>query len=140
MNLIQVDESGHLFISPAIDDWAPVSALGIDVVIDLEGGLDECIPTAPNSCLYVYFPIFDEELPDPVRLEAVALMGAHLVGSGHRVLSHCGMGFNRSALVAALILHKLGMEGPAIVERLRARRPGALFNEVFAGHVAGLRL
>ena len=37
----------------------------------LEGGLDECIPTAPNDCLYVYFPIFDEELPDLTKLEAV---------------------------------------------------------------------
>jgi protein-tyrosine phosphatase len=107
-------------------------------VIDLEGGLDECIPTAPASCLYVYFPIYDEELPDLARLEAVSLLGAHLVQSGHRVLSHCGMGFNRSALIASLILHKLGMDGPAIVERLRARRPGALFNEVFANYVNAL--
>jgi protein tyrosine phosphatase (PTP) superfamily phosphohydrolase (DUF442 family) len=138
MSLIQVDESGYLFISPVLSDWASVEALGITAVIDMEGGLDECIPTAPNSCLYVYFPIFDEELPDLARLEAVAMMGAHLVQSGHRVLSHCGMGFNRSALVAALILHKLGMEGPAIIEQLRSRRPGALFNEVFAQHVATL--
>jgi hypothetical protein len=138
MPLIQVDDSGFLFISPVINDWAAVEAHGINVVIDMEGGIDECIPTAPGSCLYVYFPIFDEELPDLARLEAVAMMGAHLVRSGHRVLSHCGMGFNRSALIAALILHKLGMEGPAIVEQLRARRPGALFNEVFANHVASL--
>ncbi len=135
MQLTQVDDSGYLFISPAIADWEIVAAHGIDVVIDLEGGLDECIPTAPGSCLYVYFPIFDEELPNLAQLEAVSLLGAHLVGNGHRVLSHCGMGFNRSALVASRILHKLGMNGPDIVERLRARRPGALFNEVFAAHV-----
>ncbi|MGZ8796481.1 MAG: protein-tyrosine phosphatase family protein [Thermoanaerobaculia bacterium] len=138
MSLFQVDDSGLLFISPVITDWAAVSSRGIDVVIDLEGGLDECIPTAPNTCLYVYLPIYDEELPDLARLEAVAMLGAHLVRSGRRVLSHCGMGFNRSALVAGLILHKMGMEGPAIVERLRARRPGALFNEVFARYVASL--
>jgi protein-tyrosine phosphatase len=138
MSIFQVDDSGLLFISPVITDWEMVSSRGIDVVIDLEGGLDECIPTAPNACLYVYLPIYDEELPDLVRLEAVAMLGAHLVRSGHRVLSHCGMGFNRSALVAGLILHKMGMEGPAIVERLRARRPGALFNEVFASYVAAL--
>ena len=136
MSLFQVDDSGLLFISPVITDWAAVSSCGIDVVIDLEGGLDECIPTVPNTCLYVYLPIYDEELPDLARLEAVAMLGAHLVRSGHRVLSHCGMGFNRSALVAGLILHKMGMEGPAIVERLRARRPGALFNDVFARYVA----
>ena len=138
MNIFQVDDSGLLYISPAITDWESVAARGIDVVIDLEGGLDECIPTAPASCLYVYFPIYDEELPDLARLEAVSLLGAHLVQSGHRVLSHCGMGFNRSALVASLILHKLGMHGPDIVERLRARRPGALFNEVFASYVNAL--
>jgi protein-tyrosine phosphatase len=138
VNLFQVDDSGLLFISPAITDWESVASHGIDVVIDLEGGLDEYIPTAPDTCLYVYFPIYDEELPDPARLEAVTLLGAHLVRSGHRVLSHCGMGFNRSALIASLILHKLGMEGPAIVERMRARRPGALFNEVFANHVSSL--
>ena len=139
MNLFQVDDSGLLFISPAITDWADVAALGIDVVIDLEGGLDECIPTAPESCLYVYFPIYDEELPDLARLEAVSLLGAHLVRSGHRVLSHCGMGFNRSALVAGRILHQLGMEGPDVIQRLRERRPGALFNTVFAEYIESLR-
>ena len=139
MSLIQVDDSGHLFISPAISDWESVSSHGIDVVIDLEGGLDECIPTLPGACLYVYMPIYDEELPNLARLEAVAMLGAHLIRNDHRVLSHCGMGFNRSALVAALILNQLGMEGPAIVDRLRGRRPGALFNEVFAKHVVALR-
>jgi protein-tyrosine phosphatase len=138
VNLFQVDDSGLLFISPAIDDWQSVASHGIDVVIDLEGGLDDCIPTAPASCLYVYFPIYDEELPDLARLEAVSLLGAHLVRSGHRVLSHCGMGFNRSALVASLILHKLGLEGPDIIERVRSRRPGALFNQVFASYVNSL--
>jgi protein-tyrosine phosphatase len=138
VNIFQVDDSGLLFISPAITDWESVAAHGIDVVIDLEGGLDECIPTAPESCLYVYFPIYDEELPNLARLEAVSLLGAHLIRNGHRVLSHCGMGFNRSALVASRILHKLGMDGPAIVEQMRARRPGALFNEVFANHVSSL--
>ena len=133
--LYQVDDAGCLYISPVITDWQIVSSYGVDTVIDLEGGLDECIPSVPNGCLYVYFPIYDEELPDPNKLEAVVRLGAHLVGNGHRVLSHCGMGFNRSALVAGLILHRLGMPGPDVVERLRARRPGALFNEVFAEHV-----
>ena len=62
MNIIQVDDSGLLFISPAITDWESVAARGIDVVIDMEGGLDDYIPTAPDSCLYVYFPIYDEDL------------------------------------------------------------------------------
>ncbi|HEX5475836.1 MAG TPA: dual specificity protein phosphatase family protein [Vicinamibacterales bacterium] len=138
MELFQIDDSGLLFISPVIEDWATVEAHAIDVVIDLEGGLDECIPKLPDRCLYVYFPIFDEELPNRERLDAVASMGAQLVRSGHRVLSHCGMGFNRSALIAGLILNKLGMSGEAALERLRERRPGALFNDTFADHLRSL--
>jgi hypothetical protein len=141
MEIFQVDDEARLFISPAIEDWATVAEHQIDVVIDMEGGLDACIPTLPGSCLYVYFPIYDEALPDPARLEAVALMGAHLIRSGHRVLSHCGMGFNRSALVAGRILHHLGgISGSAVVDRLRERRPGALFNDVFAEHLQSLPL
>jgi hypothetical protein len=138
MDLIQVDDAGFLYISPVIRDWAPLSARGIDTVFDMEGGLDECVPTAPGACLYIYFPIYDEDLPDLVRLDGLAALGAHLIQSGHRVLSHCGMGYNRSALVAGRILHKLGMKGETVVETLRARRPGALFNDVFAEHIRSL--
>jgi hypothetical protein len=48
------------------------------------------------------------------------------------------MGFNRSALVAGRILHLLGIPGEIVVERLRERRPGALFNDTFAEHLRGL--
>lgn len=130
--LFQVDEAGHLFISPAIRGWEPIEERGINVVIDLEGDLDHGVPTLPNSILYLYFPIHDEELPNLAKLHAIAELGASLITSGHRVLSHCGMGFNRSALVAGLVMHKLGMPGPAVVEAIRKRRAGALFNENFA--------
>jgi hypothetical protein len=137
--LYPVDDAGNLFISPVIQDWSILAAHGIDTVLDMEGGLDECIPTNPNGCLYVYFPIFDEELPDLRKLEAIAALGAHLVEHGNRVLSHCGMGFNRSALIAGRILHRLGMPGERVVQQLREKRPGALFNEVFAEHLRSLR-
>jgi len=136
--LYQVDDAGALYISPVIKDWSILESYGIDTVIDLEGGLDECIPTVPGRCLYVYFPIFDEELPDLRKLEAVTALGAHLVEAGNRVLSHCGMGFNRSALVAGRILNRLGMPGVEVVQRLRERRAGALFNDVFASHLLEL--
>jgi hypothetical protein len=138
--VIQVDDAGQLFISPALEDWGPVAASGIDVVIDLEGGLDACIPTGTNDCLYIYFPITDDnqDTPPLPRLRAIARLGASLIAEGHRVLSHCGMGFNRSALVAGLIMIELGMPGAVVVERLRERRPGALFNDKFAEVLAGL--
>ena len=134
MELFQVDDNGRLFISAAIADWNDVARHGIDVVIDLEGGLDACIPTIPNHCLYVYFPIQDDDqqLPNLAKLRAIATLAASLIGEGHRVLSHCSMGFNRSALLAGLVLMALGMPGPQAVGRLRERRPGALFNESYA--------
>jgi len=138
MQLFQVDEGGSLFISPALTEWAPLAERGIDTIIDLEGGLDHGVPTVPDQVLYVYFPIYDEGLPNLAKLNALADLGAGLIRSGHRVLSHCGMGFNRSALIAGLILVRLGMSGPEAVKRLRARRPGALFNETFAAHLESL--
>lgn len=136
--LYPVDDESRLFISPVIHDWSIIAGHGISTVMDMEGGLDECIPTAPGGCLYVYFPIFDEDLPDLAMLDAISHLGAHLIAHGHRVLSHCGMGFNRSALVAGRILHRLGTPGPRVVEMIQQRRPGALFNEVFAEHLRSL--
>lgn len=138
MEIFQVDDAGHLFISPAIDDWQILAHHGVDTVIDLDGALDDDIPTLPDHWLYIYFPIFDEDLPNLDKLHAVAKLGASVVRAGHRVLSHCGMGFNRSALVAGLILHELGMPGDEVVERLRERRPGALFNDCFAAYLGSL--
>jgi protein-tyrosine phosphatase len=138
LDLFQVDDESRLFISPAISDWAPLASFKVDTVIDLEGDLDHCIPTVPGQCLYIYFPILDEALPLQSKLRGVAKLGASLVRDGHVVLSHCGMGFNRSALVAGLILNELGMSGKDVVSRLRERRPGALFNSTFAEYLESL--
>ena len=140
MDLFQVDDDGRLFISPALEDWDSLARYEIDTVIDLEGQLDSCIPTATNHCLYIYFPIDDdnEKLPNMVKIRAIARLGASLVAEGHRVLSHCGMGYNRSAFVAGLIMIELGMAGPDVVARLRERRPGALFNDGFAQCLSSL--
>jgi protein-tyrosine phosphatase len=61
-----------------------------------------------------------------------------LVANGEKVLAHCGMGFNRSALVAGLVLTYLGMKGEDAVALLREKRPGALFNENFAAYLSAL--
>ncbi len=139
MEVVQIDNAGRLFLSQAIDDWDPIEKSGITFVIDLEGDLDLGIPTIPNHMLYVYFPIFDDDLPDLIRLHSVAKLGATLVEKGYKVLSHCGMGLNRSALMAGLILTYLGMNGKDAVALLRRKRPGALFNDKFASYLMGLR-
>jgi protein-tyrosine phosphatase len=138
MELIPIDDAQQLFISPEIDDWQPIMKYQITVVIDLDGGLDIGVSTVPNQLIYIYFPILDEGLPDLVKLKALARLGADLIKQGHKVLSHCGMGYNRSALVAGLILIHLGMDGANAVRLLREKRPGALFNENFATYLSSL--
>ena len=137
--LFPIDDDERLFISPIISDWSMVHDRGIEVIFDLEGDLDCGVSTRPGHLLYVYHHIYDEDLPDLARMQGLAMLGAHLIRSGQRVLSHCGMGFNRSALLAGMILIELGMDGRAAVERLRERRPGALFNERFAEYLATLK-
>jgi protein-tyrosine phosphatase len=141
MELFQVDDDGRLFISPAIENWEAVARYEIDTVIDLEGEIDTCIPSITDHCLYIYFPIDDDDqkMPSLTKLRAIARLGAELITEGHRVLSHCGMGYNRSALVAGLILIELGIPGEEVVARLRERRPGALFNDGFAAFLAAMK-
>ena len=138
MQLFPIDDAETLFISPAIDDWSPVHAHRIGCVIDLDGEVDHGVPSLPGHMLYVYFPIFDEDLPDLARLDAVCSLGTRLLESGQKVLSHCGMGFNRSALVAGVILVQRGLSGSEAVARIRRRRPGALFNETFEAYLESL--
>ena len=138
MDLFAVDELKRVFISPDVDDWKSLEQHNITAIIDLDGDLDIGVPTVPNHLVYVYFPIQDGELPDLKKLHAVARLGANLVEHGHNVLSHCGMGFNRSALVAGIILTHLGMEGKEVVKLLQEKRPGALFNEKFCEYLRSL--
>jgi protein-tyrosine phosphatase len=138
MDIFQIDAQGQLFIAPDIDDWQPVTAHGITAVFDLDSDLDIGVPAVPNQLLYIYFPFEDKELPDLHRLHALARLGAGLMRQGHRVLSHCGMGHNRSALLAGLILTYLGMPGADAVTLLRQKRQGALYNKIYASYLQGL--
>ncbi len=139
MDIYQIDQDGKLFISPDIDDWKPIAERNITAIFDLEGGVDIGIPTISDRILYIYFPFEDRRaLPDLQRLHQAAKFGASLIESGDRVLSHCGMGHNRSALLAGVILTYLGLTGEQAVTLLRQKRQGALYNEVFASYVQSL--
>jgi protein-tyrosine phosphatase len=135
MEIYQVDENGQLFISPDVDDWKPVMEHGITVIFDLDSDLDVGVPNIPNEVLYLYYPFDDKDLPDLHRLHAIAQLGASMIQNGHKVLSHCGMGHNRSALLAGLILTYLGVNGTEAVTRIRERRMGALYNHNFANYL-----
>ncbi len=139
MELFCVDQGGQLYISPDVDDWKPLEERGIMAIFDLDDDLDVGIPQIPNQLLYVYFPFEDRpELPDLVRLHHLARLAAQLISDGHKVLSHCGMGHNRSALLAGVTLTYLGMDGKDAVKLIRERRPGALYNKVFSEYLESL--
>jgi protein-tyrosine phosphatase len=138
MEIVPINPAETLFVSGAIEDWSVVRALRIGVVVDMDGGVDAGLPEGPESIFYVYHPIRDEDLPDLAQIEALGRLVADLVSAGHRVLVHCRMGFNRSVLVVATALTYMGLSGREALDDLRRRRPGALFNELFAAHVERL--
>jgi hypothetical protein len=133
---VQIDDQGRLWLAADCGDWGPiVREHRLTAVFDLEEGLDRGIPAHPDSLIYAYFPIKDEGLPGLHKLHAIARLGAELMREGERVLVHCEMGLNRSALLAGLMLVYTGLSGADAVALLQARRPGALYNERFADHL-----
>jgi protein-tyrosine phosphatase len=138
MNVTAIDDEQRLFVSEAIDNWDRLRELAITVVVDLEGAVDEGIPARPGRILYVYFPFQDDALPDHDELLASAEYVSQLVQAGRRVLVHCSLGLNRSPLFAGLVLHRLGWSGADAVTRLRERRPGALYNELYCDYLRAL--
>ena len=139
MEIFQIDETGNLYISPDLDEWQSVSDRDITVVFDLDEDLDIGVPVVPEYLLYMYYPFEDkEELPNLERLHALARLGARMIREGNHVLAHCGMGHNRSALLAGIILTYLGMTGEDAVTLIRQKRQGALYNRTFASYLAGL--
>lgn len=121
-------------------EWGSIHAREIDVVVDLFGTLDPGVPTAPNSILYIFWPIEDvDALPALGILNVVVDAVAALIQLGHKVLVHCHMGKSRSGLVNALVAMKiLGISGSEAVDLIRARRPGALGNAVFTAYLKSL--
>jgi protein-tyrosine phosphatase len=137
MEIFKIDEQGLLYIGPDIDEWENLNSHDIHVIFDLDDDLDIGIPEIPDQLLYIYFPFEDRELPNLTKLHENAKLGASLIKQGYRVLCHCGMGHNRSALLAGLILTYLGMSGEEAVELIRKQRMGALYNKTFATYLQG---
>lgn len=120
-------------------DKSKVKALGIDVVIDLQGRFDTSMPWLKA---YLYWPIKDEpKLPYLLELDDVATWGMRMWDANWRrkVLVHCTGGFNRSGLVNAMILYKHGISGLEALRIIRQARPGALSNATFADYVMTLK-
>jgi len=56
-----------------------------------------------------------------------------------KVLVHCEQGINRASLLNGVILWMKGMRGQEIVNYIRSRRPGALFNQNFVNYLVNLK-
>jgi len=126
---------GLIYQSPALTEWAPIANRGINIIVDLEGGLDNIIPrVSPESLLYICYPIIDGDLPRIDTMWKIAEFCANLIRwENKKLLSHCAAGINRSSLMNGMILHKLFPEwsGRKIVETIKKGRPGALTNKNF---------
>jgi protein-tyrosine phosphatase len=138
LTIIQIGDYGKLYLSADRDDWSIVIEHQIAVLIDLDGDLDCGVPSNPDEIIYIYFPIYDEGLPNLARLHAIARLAADLCRQGESILTHCKLGLNRSGLLVGLILTYLGLSGESAVTLLRERRPGALYNEIFADYLLTL--
>lgn len=121
-------------------DWTPIHAAKIDVVVDLFGTLDPDVPNAPNSILYIFWPIEDHpELPDLRILDVLTDSVLREIKDGHKVLVHCHQGKSRSGLFNAIVVMKLlYVDGKTAIEIVRKGRPEALGNQSFAAYVESL--
>ena len=75
---------------------------------------------------------------DAHRLETEALIGAGYVTAGMGIVVSCYNAFNRSNLMAGLVMRHLGLSGDEAVERIRrVRGPVALKNKSFEDYLRG---
>lgn len=82
--------------------------------------------------LWMYVPIWDSSINDPVAIRETARLVAERVRSGKRVLVHCAMGLNRSGVVSARALMFMGYEPEDAIRAVRtARGAYALSNLAF---------
>jgi hypothetical protein len=129
MEIFQIDE--NLYQSSMIDDVERVKMF--DVCIDLEGGID---PDASDFKIYLKWTIEDAGLPDLGILKLGASFGYDLAYKRKmKVLVHCEQGINRASLLNGVILRMKGMKGQEIVDYIRSKRPGALFNSNFVNYL-----
>lgn len=133
MEIFQIDE--NLYQSSMIDDVE--RAKMFDVCIDLAGGID---PDASDFKIYLKWTIEDAGLPDSDILKIVASFGYDMAYKKNmNVLVHCEQGINRASLINGVILWMKGMHGQDIVNYIRSKRPGALFNLNFVNYLVNLK-
>lgn len=118
-----------------------LSSLGVDVVL-LCAAQYQPPPSSYPAVETLYCPMHDVESLDEGELawaEQASSVAAARIRQGKRVLVTCMRGLNRSALVTALTLIKLGYRPEDAVSLIRQQRPGSLFNRAFVRYILGQR-
>lgn len=123
--------------------WRPDSYAGYDLVINCEQHLT-AKPRKGWDGMLIHLPLQDAEdfeIPSDL-VNAAAGVASGLIQfrnqAGYKVLVHCTGGFNRSGLVTAAILKKLGFGGRAAVDVIRTQRhEWCLHNRAFERWVTG---
>jgi protein-tyrosine phosphatase len=86
---------------------------------------------------YEHVPFADGALvPEHVLVPLTRRLADELKTTQRGVLVHCNAGRNRGALVAAMVLVRLGWTADAALAQVRRVRPGALANTAFADYLA----
>ena len=133
-----------LYQSPTPDEHIFTDGDGhqvdINALIDLEGDIDPVVPQRKIGDVYLYWPIEDGELKDPLTVRSVAQLTSGLIDAGYHVLVHCRAGMNRASLVSGRVLVHRGMEPEEAIELLQERRhPEVLSNVAFREWLLGER-
>jgi hypothetical protein len=130
----------------AVGDEVEVLHLDGAWIVDCAG---EIPPEFRQAALAVYPRVFADIEVVPSNLERIKSLAREIastiegrpVDAGvvrpERVFVMCKQGFNRSALVAGLILRELGASPPDIIAAIQAARPGALTNQTFVRLLLG---
>ena len=131
-------QSAEFFKLPIREKLKNLSEFGIDIVVNLYKNEDKELEK--HLFAYVYFPMPDGKTFDVKGVETLSSLMAQSVFAGHRVLTHCHAGRNRSGFVNAMALWKIvpGMTGRKALELVRERRPNAIDNPYFEKYLLNL--
>lgn len=128
----------NLYCSGTVDDWAHVAAMNFDLIVSVGGDHSGAGALPPfHGEMFVDYHMNDGRLPDLGRLNQVCEYVREAIDRGQRILIHDKTGDNRCFLVAGCAMVRAGLgNGPAVLQRLQAIRPGILSNPRFAAFLA----
>jgi protein-tyrosine phosphatase len=116
------------------DDVAALHAAGVTRVLNLvqdveydRGGRNACVAALAGAGIAEHrVQIVDYGNLPPGHIELAAGIGLDWLTEGERVYVHCRAGMQRSATVAAaIVMLRDGLDAPAALEHIRARKPSA---------------